>query len=549
MSQHSESKPELKLKPVNLPSDSIMIIRLAIAVVIFAVTLIVNMTSLVTLLLRFVAVAVAGYDICFKILDEVEKKNYFSESMIIVFVTVISFAIGCSGEGTALVILYRIVKLAEEYVINRTKKSALELVEFKDSNVVDKVKSIINDDEAVKTDFADTIKSSSDLILKAIIGIAVIYAILLPIVTNYSFFVSIHRALMMIIVATPASMIINVPLTAIVSICFGAQKGIIFKNASVIEKAAEIETVVFDKTGIFTEGTPRLLSAQSDILPADTFMTFAAHSVYYSDQEIAKAIAANFNRDYQLEVISNFSDIPGLGVELDIANNHIVFAKADVFNERGIDIPLDEDSFGQTYYMVYGDRYVGKVVLSNDFNEDSSDLCNVMRNNGINKCVLLTEDSRTESEEAATNLDFDAFYSECNPIKKKEIVEDICDRSNTGVMYVYASGIESHSAASVDVRVARKGKYADILILPESLDEVPSSVSISKRFLEIAKENAVFAFVIKALVVFLAINGVCTLWFAMFIDFAAAIATILNSIRVTTPSLLSKLNIDFKRPK
>ena len=56
---------------------------------------------------------------------------------------------------------------------------------------------------------------------------------------------------------------------------------------------------------------------------------------------------------------------------------------------------------------------------------------------------------------------------------------------------------------------------------------------------EIAIENAVFAFVVKTILVFLSIIGYCNIWFAIFIDMVAAVATILNSIRVTSESLIS----------
>ena len=57
---------------------------------------------------------------------------------------------------------------------------------------------------------------------------------------------------------------------------------------------------------------------------------------------------------------------------------------------------------------------------------------------------------------------------------------------------------------------------------------------------EILKENAIFAIVIKALLVFLAMTGYCNLWFAIFLDMVATLFTQLNAIRVTTPSLLHR---------
>ena len=103
---------------------------------------------------------------------------------------------------------------------------------------------------------------------------------------------------------------------------------------------------------------------------------------------------------------------------------------------------------------------------------------------------------------------------------------------------MYAAGIEAHSAAETDIRVSRKGKYADATIAPEYAVNLPRVFYTCGRMREIATENALFAFIIKAVLIFLSITGYCNLWFAMFIDMVAALATILNSIRVTTDSLI-----------
>lgn len=56
---------------------------------------------------------------------------------------------------------------------------------------------------------------------------------------------------------------------------------------------------------------------------------------------------------------------------------------------------------------------------------------------------------------------------------------------------------------------------------------------------EVAIENAVFAFVVKAILIFLSIIGYCNVWFAVFIDIVAILATMLNAVRVTNESLIT----------
>ena len=91
------------------------------------------------------------------------------------------------------------------------------------------------------------------------------------------------------------------------------------------------------------------------------------------------------------------------------------------------------------------------------------------------------------------------------------------------------------------MRVSKKSKFADASVDPERLTNLPFAVQISKRMGQVQAENAIFAFLVKALLIFLAINGKCTLWFALFLDSAVAIGTVLNAIRVTSDSLLAKI--------
>ena len=135
--------------------------------------------------------------------------------------------------------------------------------------------------------------------------------------------------------------------------------------------------------------------------------------------------------------------------------------------------------------------------------------------------------------------DFSEVYGECDTEKKLRVVSELKTSAKGSVLFVYASGVETHSAADVDIRVNRRGKYADVLVSPEYLANLPFAVQICRRMREIAIENAVFAFVVKTILVFLSIIGYCNIWFAIFIDMVAAVATILNSIRVTSESLIS----------
>ena len=544
MGKHSEKQNEAStVKSQNQGGlNSIIVIRLIVASLIFAVSLIVKMPSLVRILLLVLSVVVSGYDVALDAVNSVESGDYFATPIVIVFVAVISFFIGFGLEGAALMMFYQIGQILIAYAKERTVRSAKELLCYSDDETVEKVTGIIEEENAGKMTMESAVGSAASFILKIALGIAVLYAVLIPIFTNLSFAVSIHRALTIIVIATPLSVVVAMPLTGIIGICYSAQFGVIFNRAAAMEKAAEVDTAVFDKPGVFADDHPKLVSVQSDLLDKSTFMNFAAHAVYYSEQPFAKAISDAFTLDYKLDLISDFQDIPGCGVELKINGAHVTLANRELFASRGEAVPYENAKENyQMYYMMVSEKYVGKIALTNEFYGEAEQLAPDLKAIGFDKCILLTEDGKEESELAATELEFDEFYGECDTERKLRLINDLKASRDTQMIYVYANGFDGHSAADLDVRVNRKGKFADILVIPEYIANLPLALQLCSRVREVAAENAIFAFVIKAILIFLSLTGYCNIWFAIFIDMVAALATILNSIRVTSPSLIGIL--------
>lgn len=550
----SENEPEAGKSVRNISSfakhnshadsilDNILLIRLVIASVIFAVSLIIKMPNFARIILLVLVSAAAGYDIFLNAINSVQKGEYFATSVVVCFVTIASFFIGFGVEGTALILLYQIGLLLIKFTIEKTRKSAQDLLRYQDEETVRRYSELIKQDNVGHMEIEDTMRYSSGSILKLAMVFAVIYAIALPLVTSYGFIVSVHRALMIILIATPVSVVAAMPVTGIVGLCYSAQQGVLFKDAEALEKAGRTNVAVIDKAGVFTEETPHVVSISPDIIDRDTFMNFASHALYYSEQPLAKAVAAINNQEYRLELISDFTDIPGCGVELKIGGAPVTLAIRDFFIKRGVQVPQDnnEDTNGQVFYMTVSDRFVGKIILSDDINSEAVDLSSGINDLCLNRCILVTEDGEEESQRFAYELSLNEVVSGCDTEKKLKLINDLKQDRSNHVLYVYSNGFQSHSQADVDMRVGKKAKFADAQVKPDYVANIPFAIQVSRRTKEVAISNALFAFIVKSILIFLSIIGYCNIWFAIFIDMAAALATVLNSIRVTSESLVKK---------
>ena len=515
-------------------------IRLGIALVLVIISALFKMPVLVRIILLVFSALIAGYDIFLSAVDSIAEKKYFSSDLVILFSAVLAFVIGYPMESALMVFFYQLSKLLIEYTRKRAIKSAKDLVEYSDPDIQSKVDEILSADRAGEMKIQRTIEDSAVFILRFLLVFALIYALLFPFVSGISFRVSIHRALMILLIASPLSVVVSFPIVGITGLCFSARNGIVFNNAEVMEQSTGLNVALFDKAGVFSEEAPHVIGLQSDVLDKKTFLNFLAHAVYYSDQPFAKAISDYYDQEYRLDLINNFAEIPGSGVSLDIGHAPVILATKSYFDSMGISIPERGLAEGIPYYMTVAGRYVGRVIVSSEINQEAESLVEEMNLAGIPRNILLTEDGSEQSQATAEALHFSEVVGECDMDKKLRLISDLSQTGQNRTVFIYANGIEGHSAANLDMRVSRKGKYADAIVIPEAYLNIPKSIQIARRTKEIISENAVFVFVVKAILVFLSIIGYSNLWFVVFLDTAAALGTILNAIRVTSPSLLQK---------
>lgn len=517
--------------------DMILIGRLILAAVLLILGAFVIKNQIVRVILLALSAIASAFDLGLKAFDSVLEKDYFATPILVLFIAFVSFLIGYPTEGAAMLLLYQLSLIVVDYARKRTRSAALELLNGDSDEILDQAGELFAEEDTGKLNMEADAFRSADLLLKIAMVVALIYIFLLPRLGDYTYSVAIHRALMIIMTAIPASVAVAMPYTALVGLCYGARNGILFRNGKVMEKTADVNVAVFDKAGIFSSGVPELQSVHSDVLDRKTFMSFVAHAVYYSEQAFAKAIPALSEQDYKLEVISDFVDVPGCGVEVKIGGSPVILGTDDYLTARGVAVP-DVEEEGEVFYLTVSGRYVGYLVFASQANDIGLELLEGVRDIGVREAILLTEDGAGESQKFADKFGFDEVFGECDTERKLQHIEDLNQGTRNHVMFLYSNGLEMHSAADVDVRFSQKTKFADVAIPPEKASALPFAVQLSRRMCQVAKENAIFVFGVKALMIFLSMLGLSSIWFVLFMDSAAVLATLLNAIRVTKDPLI-----------
>ncbi len=535
-------------KKDTLTFDTLLVIRLVAASLIFAGALFFgNLPHFVGVLLLVLSSVIAGYDIALDAVSDLSDRNYFSISIVVTAITVLSCIIGFPSEAAALVLLYQIGLILVSYAEGKSRVSAIGLLRYNENRVSDMVAKIVFRDGAGHTRFEDSIRDSAGFVLKIGMIIGILYAIITPFFTNNTFVVSIHRALTIILISTPTTVVVSMPTTYITAMCYSAEYGVIFGNAAVMENCAAAKTVLFDNEGVFTQkdSADADVRIMPEILDKKTFLAFAAHTLYYSEQPEAKAVLQAYASDFRPQLIENFADYPGYGAEADIGGNRVIIGSRELFDSRGIDIKKGESHDEQHFHMTIAGRYVGCFSLGFPALEGGEDIAIGLKENGVGRCILLCTENDSDSRSIADDLNFREVYGECSGERKFRIIKDISSSTKAPTVYIYAAANDVHSAADVDIQVGEEVNFADAMILPDCIPNIPFAFGVCKRAREVAAENAIFVFAVKAVLIFLSIIGYCNLWFAIFIDMVAAVGAVLNTVSVTKPSLISRfLNRD-----
>lgn len=521
--------------------DKLLILRLVLASVLFAVAMAAKLTSLMTTLFLVLSVAAAGYDVVFSAINDVSDKRYFEAPLIILFSVVVSFAIGFGAEGAALLILFRIGLLLIDYTKARTVASAVDFVPDGQDDVITHLTLLLSNEDTGRTALWRRVSAIMGTVSKVMLAGALIYAVVLPLVTDFSYAVSIHRAITIMVIAGPVTVLSSLPLCDAVGIGYAASAGVVYNSSAAFDGTAGLTAAVFDKSGVFSDGRPKLASVKSSVMQPDVFIKMAAHIAHYSSIPAARAVAEEYSGAIMTDAIDDYSEIPNCGDEIKIKGVSMCLGTKDMMSLKGVRVPeADIRIEGSALYMSVAGRYVGCVTLGEGVDPDSAAVVDEYRQAGITDCTLITDDGSEAGAAFASSIGVTDFYAQCSGDDKLAAVEQCRDKAGKSkLLYVFSGRQTVHSAADINACVGTAGTNADIFLSGKGVREIPFAKSVSARARVVERENAIGTMFIKLLIVILTLTGFCNLWFAMFLDMSAGLAAILNAIRVSMPPLFT----------
>lgn len=353
----------------------------------------------------------------------------------------------------------------------------------------------------------------------------------------------IYRALTFLVVSCPCALVISVPLSFFAGIGAASTKGVLVKGSDYLEKISGCDTIVFDKTGTLTKGIFKVSKINSKVSDLE-FLKAAVIAEIYSNHPIAKSLKdalkitdskAYFDIEARQNEIS-IEEIHGKGIKAQLDGSTILVGNKKLMDQFGIASDNAQGAATVVYVTVDG-QYLGYALIEDQIKETSKETIKKLKELGVKKTVMLTGDRKEIADSIAKELGIDEVHSELLPADKVSHVEKLLKESKT-LAFVGDGVNDAPVLARADVGIAMGAmgsdaaiEAADIVLMDDNPKNITKAIKISRRTLSIAKQNIIFALVVKVAVLVLAAVGIATMWAAVFADVGVCVLAILNAMR------------------
>jgi Cu+-exporting ATPase len=351
-------------------------------------------------------------------------------------------------------------------------------------------------------------------------------------------------AVSVVVIACPCALGLATPTALMVGTGRGAKMGILIKNGEVLEKVNEVKTIIFDKTGTVTNGTPEVTDVVGD---RDQVLRVAASLEQSSEHPLATAITkAAQKADITPATVTNFTAAEGKGVKAQLNGKTALVGNEKLLDDLAIDeqwqnAMMDLQKAAKTVVVVALDnRVIGLIAIQDAPKPTSKAAIAELKAQGLQP-VMLTGDNHVVAKAIARQVGIDTVIAEVLPRDKAERVKNF---QKAGKVAFVGDGINDAPALSTaDVGIAM-GSGTDIAIesggivlVKNDLRDVAKALELSRKTFNRIKLNLFWAFIYNVLGIPVA-AGVFYLAGIILSPELAGLAMAFSSLSVVTSSVL-----------
>ncbi len=355
-----------------------------------------------------------------------------------------------------------------------------------------------------------------------------------------------ERAIAVLVVACPSSLLLSSPLATVAAFAAAARLGILIKKTHFLEAAGSIDTVVLDKTGTITTGkfsVSRLVPAEG--VEGAELLQAAANGEQHSNHPLAKSILATAQTArIKPDGTNDFEEIHGRGIIARTSMGELAVGRASWIVERFPQIKpalqaVEARIEGMSgVHVVRDGKYLGVVGLEDKVRPNTNGVIKHLRNLGVRRVDIFTGDRISAAERVGRQVEVDTVEAECLPEEKHAQIQALT-REGRRVMMVGDGINDGPSLAAADIGVAMglggsdiAANSAGVALMNDDLSRVPFLIELSRRTRGIIAQNIAASIIIALIGLTIAASGTLTLLLAALYHLVGDVFVIGNSFRL-----------------
>ncbi len=347
---------------------------------------------------------------------------------------------------------------------------------------------------------------------------------------------NISRAVAVLVVSCPCGYMLVSSAPVIAALAASSKRGILIKKPSFIERLAETDYFVFDKTGTVTGGTleavgTHLVGAQSVDELIAAAAAVANGSLHPTSRSVMKLADGRFYDGYAV------TEEVGRGVRGRKDGSEILLGSRRFLVSQGFDVTDEFESEGACSWVAKDGILLGCIVFRDVPRPEAAQALKELKALGIVENCMLTGDNSVSAKRVGDEIGFDSVKSQLLPEQKLENVK-LAKTEHT--VTAVGDGINDSPAlneADVGIAMGAMGSdtaiaSADIALMNNDLRNLPFLVRLCRRTKKTIYANIVIAFSISFVMIFLAAAGIISPVTGAFLHNIGAFVVLLNSGRI-----------------
>jgi len=425
--------------------------------------------------------------------------------------------------------------------INQSGVLTVEVTQTFSESTASKIIDLVENAASKKAKVETFITKFAKFYTPIVVALAVLIAIVPPLLFGASWFDWIHRSLVLLIISCPCALVLSIPLGFFGGIGAASKKGILVKGGNYLEALAHLDYVVFDKTGTLTKGVFKISSKH----PANGFtdeklLETAAFAEVFSSHPIAVSVMNEYGKELDTKLLSNYEEISGHGVSVTAGDKNILVGNGKLMELNNIDY-FENNAYGTTVHVAVNSVYAGSIIISDEIKPDSRNAIANLKAMGVSKTVMLTGDIPSVAHAVAEQLGLDEIHASLLPQDKVAKVEELGKRKNSKKSLAFVGdGInDAPVLAMADVGIAMGGlgsdaaiEAADVVLMTDEPSKLVEAVKTARFTRRIVWQNIVFTVGVQVVFIVLGTMGIASIWEAIFADVGVALIAVLNTLRI-----------------